>query len=258
MAAWDERSPHFCEAGDVRTYAYYAKAAKCPIFINHVTTAETIEELLKARTEGTKIFGNTQACYLSLSHDAWKINVPLRDKESMEKLWTALRDDMISCISSDHVCAGMTREEMEVPGDMWATMSGFPSRAEALLPVILSEGVNKGRISLQKAVEVCCENPARIFGVYPKKGVIMVGSDADLVVVDLGLTRKVAKGMIHSAAGWSIYEGWEMKGWPIMTILRGNVMMEWPEKEPKAKIVGSPIGEYIPRKLGHGLYPLAH
>ena len=256
MAAWDAHSPHFCEAGHVKTYAYYAKAADCPLFINHVTTAETLDEIVKARSEGVRIIGNVQPCYLSLTHDTWKINVPLRDRESIDALWIALRDGIISSVSSDHVNRGRTRQQMEVSGDMWATESGFSSRVESLLPVMLSEGVNKGRISMQRLVEVCCENPAKIFGLYPKKGALMVGADADMVIVDLGLTRKVTNDMIHSSAGWTIYEGWEMKGWPVLTILRGNVMVEWPEGEVKARIVSDPIGKYIPRKLGSEFYPI--
>jgi dihydropyrimidinase/dihydroorotase len=110
---------------------------------------------------------------------------------------------------------------------------------------------------LEKLVEVCCENPARIFGLYPKKGTISIGSDADLVLVDLQRAMKVQRDMIYSSAGWSIWEGQELKGWPVMTILRGQVVMEWPEGAPRAKILGDkPSGRYIPRKLGHQLYPI--
>jgi dihydroorotase-like cyclic amidohydrolase len=122
---------------------------------------------------------------------------------------------------------------------------------------MLTEGVHKNRISLEKLVEVCCENPARIFGIYPKKGTISVGSDADFVVVDLQRAMKVHRDMIYSSAGWSIWEGQELKGWPVMTILRGQVIMEWPEGSPRAKILGEKsLGRYIPRKLGHQLYPI--
>lgn len=103
-------------------------------------------------------------------------------------------------------------------------------------------------------MELCCENPARIFGLYPKKGVIAVGSDADLVIVDLDLTKEVKREMIQCGAGWSIYEGWQMKGWPVMVILRGNVVMDWPADAPRARMVGEPIGRYLPRKPGHQTY----
>ena len=129
-------------------------------------------------------------------------------------------------------------------------------RAESMLPVMLSEGVNKGRISLARLVEVCCENPARIFGLYPRKGVIAVGSDADFTVVDLNKNLKLTRDHVFNSNGWSIWEGWQMKGWPVMTLLRGNIMMEWPEGEPKRRVVGEPIGKYLARKPGHALYPV--
>ena len=122
---------------------------------------------------------------------------------------------------------------------------------------MLTEGFHKGRISLEQLVRVCCENPARIFGLYPKKGSIAVGSDADLVVVDLNRTMKVNRDMIYSSAGWSIWENEELNGWPVMTILRGHVFMEWPEGAPRAKIMDKkPSGRYLPRKAGHQLYPI--
>jgi len=105
-------------------------------------------------------------------------------------------------------------------------------------------------------VQVTCENPAKIFGLYPKKGTIRIGSDADFVIVDLNLTRKVTDDQILSSAGWTIYDGWEMKGWPVMVILRGDVVLEWPEEEVKPRIIGTPKGRYVLRVPGHASYPL--
>ena len=127
-------------------------------------------------------------------------------------------------------------------------------RTEGLLLIMLSEGVNKGRLSLERLVEVCCENPAKRYGLYPKKGVIAVGSDADFVVVDLERSMKLKRDHVFNSNGWSIWEGREIKGWPVMTILRGHVMMEWPEGEPKRKVVGGPIGQYLVRQAGSEYY----
>ncbi|HEV8343049.1 MAG TPA: amidohydrolase family protein [Candidatus Binatia bacterium] len=256
MAAWDERSPHFCEAGHVRTYTYYAGITGCPLYIVHTTTKESIDEIRRARAEGVKVYSQTGHHYLTLNHDVWKINVPLRSEQTTAQLWEALIAGHIDCIGTDHVDWGMSREQMD-KGNVWETSSGFPSRVEAYLPVMLTEGFHKGRISLEKLVEVCCENPARIFGLYPKKGAVAVGSDADLVIVDVNRTMRVSRNMIHSSAGWSIWEGKELKGWPVMTILRGQAIMEWPEGAPRAKILDEkPSGRYLPRKVGHQLYPV--
>lgn len=255
-AAWDERSPHFCEAGHVRTYAYYAGVTGCPLYIVHTTTPESIAEIIKARAEGVKIYSQTGHHYLTLPHNVWKINVPLRSEQTMAQLWEALRAGHIDCIGTDHVDWGMSREQMD-KGNVWETSSGFPSRVESYLPVMLTEGFHKGRISLERLVQISSENPARIFGLYPKKGAIAVGSDADLVIVDLQRTVKVNRDMIFSSAGWSIWEGAELKGWPVTTILRGQVIAEWPEGAPRPKIKAEkPLGRYIPRKVGHQLYPI--
>jgi dihydropyrimidinase/dihydroorotase len=248
MGAWDDRSPWFTEAGHARTYLYYARITGCPVYVIHVTTRETIEELKKAKAEGAVVYSEIGTHYLVLHKDAWKINVPLRDRTTHETLWRALASGDIDCIGSDHVAHTRTREAMK-KDDVWTTVSGFPSRVEGMLPMMLSEGVNKNRISLDRLAQVASENPARIFGLYPKKGAILPGSDADLVVVDLKRRATITKDMLHTITPWSVYEGWDVTGWPVMTIVRGNIVMDWPEGEPRARVVETPWGEYQPRSL---------
>jgi len=274
--AWDDMSPAFCEAGHIRTYAYYAKITGCPILIRHTTCEESFEEIRKAREEGVQITGNTNPHYLTIDKNIWRTNVPHRPRETFPKIWEAVRTGIIDTISSDSIYRAMslaTIEEWEAkngpiaevgakyPHPIFAgageiSRDAMAGRTEGMLYVLLSEGVNKGRISLERLVEVCCENPARKFGLYPKKGVIAVGADADFVIVDLNKTMKLTRDQIFNSNGWSIWEGWEIKGWPVMTILRGNIMMEWPDGEPKRRVVGKPIGRYLARKSGHELYPL--
>ena len=251
MGAWDDRSPAFTEAGHARTYLYYARVAGCPIYIVHVTTRETIAEIEKAKAEGLTVYSEIGTHYLVLHKDAWKINVPLRDRATHETLWQALASGAIDCIGSDHVAHTRTRESMET-GNVWTTISGFPSRIEGMLPMMLSEGVNKGRITIERLAQVASENPARIFGLYPKKGAILPGADADLIVVDLKRRAKITKELLHTITPWSIYEGWEVTGWPVMTLVRGNVVMEWPENEPRAKVTDASVGQYIKRDVAHG------
>ncbi|HEY1266068.1 MAG TPA: amidohydrolase family protein [Candidatus Binatia bacterium] len=248
-AAWNARSPNFLEAGHVRAYAYYARITKCPLYIQHTTTPETIEEITRAREEGGTVYAQTGGHYLDLTEEAWRINVPLRSRESVEAVWQALADGRIDTVGSDHTNVSRPRSEMEVKGDIFATRTGFPSRGEAHLPVMLN-GVSRRRISLQRMVEVCCENTARIFGVYPKKGIIAPGSDADLVAVDMNRKVTVTNDMVHSTAGWTLWEGREMKGWPVMTMLRGKVIAEWADGGKRPEIVAKPFGRYLPRSLG--------
>ena len=249
MGAWDDRSPAFTEAGHARTYLYYARVAGCPVFVVHCTTKETVAEIQRAKAEGLTVYSEIGTHYLVLHKDAWKINVPLRDRATHETLWQALASGAIDCIGSDHVAHHRTRESMET-GNVWTTISGFPSRVEGMLPMILSEGVNKGRISIERVAQVASEAPARIFGLYPKKGVIIPGADADLIVVDLKRRATVTKQLLHTVTPWSIYEGWDVTGWPVMTLVRGNVVMEWPDGAPRANVTDAAPGRYVTRQLG--------
>jgi dihydropyrimidinase len=248
MAAWDDRSPAFTEVGHARTYLYYARIAGCPIYVVHCTTKETVAEIDKAKAEGLTAYSEIGTHYLVLHKDAWKINVPLRDRSTHEALWQALASGAIDCIGSDHVAHTRSRESMET-GNVWTTISGFPSRVEGMLPMMLSEGVNRGRISIERLAQVASENPARIFGLYPRKGAIVPGADADLVVVDLKRRAKITKELLHTATPWSIYEGWDVTGWPVMTLVRGNIVMEWPEDAPRASVTEKSLGRYLRRQF---------
>jgi dihydropyrimidinase len=250
MEAWSDRSPDFVEAHHVRQYAYLAKITKCPLYIQHTTTAETLFAIRQAKEEGVEVYAQSSPVYLCLPRGTWKINVPLRDPETMEVLWEALKKGEIDCLGSDHVVAHGSRAEMEVPGDVWKTRSGFPSRIEMMLPLMLHDGVNKGRISFERLVEVMCEVPARIFGIYPRKGSLQIGSDGDVVIVDLKRRVTVKNEMIHSRPKWTILEGREITGWPVMTIRRGEILAEWPDGEPKSKIVAKTKGQYLARRPG--------
>ncbi|MGH7793790.1 MAG: dihydroorotase [Candidatus Binatia bacterium] len=248
MGAWDDRSPAFTEVGHARTYLYYARVAGCPIYVVHCTTTDTVAEIEKAKAEGLTVYSEIGTHYLVLHKDAWKINVPLRDRSTHDALWQALSSGAIDCIGSDHVAHTRTRESMET-GNVWTTISGFPSRVEGMLPMMLSEGVNQGRISIERLAQVASENPARIFGLYPKKGAIIPGADADLIIVDLKRRKKITKELLHTITPWSVYEGWDVTGWPVMTLVRGNIVMEWPEDAPRAKVTDASPGEYLRRQL---------
>ena len=254
MGAWDDHSPWFAEVAHARAYLYFAKLTGCPVYMVHVTSEQTVAEVERAKAEGVVVYGEIGTHYLVLHKDAWRINPPLRDRSTHDGLWRALASGQIDCIGSDHVSHERTREAMET-GNVWTTISGFPSRVEGMLPMMLSEGVNKGRISIERLAKVSSENPARIFGIYPQKGAIAVGSDADLVAVDLQRRARMTRDMLHTATPWTVYEGREVTGWPVMTVLRGQVVMEWPEGEPRARVIGSPTGQYLKRRLALGVRP---
>jgi len=257
---YNDRSPAFCEAGEIRRWAYYAKVAKCPITINHVTTPDSVREVKLAKADGVNISGNVQPHYLLLNSEWGVINVPLRLDEYFDSLWEALRTGVIDTIAGDNVWAKHRKLEVVQRDGLkprsWAWNEAFVNGTNGFVyPVMLSEGVNKDRITIERLVELYCENPAKKVGLFPRKGTISIGSDADFAIVDLKKKKELTRDMVFSNVGWSIYEGRELQGWPVMTILRGNVVMEWPEGEPNRKIVGEPIGQYIPPKPGYALYP---
>jgi dihydroorotase-like cyclic amidohydrolase len=138
----------------------------------------------------------------------------------------------------------MSRADMD-RGSVWQSVSGFPSRVEAHLPVLLSSGVSEGRLGIERLVEVASTNPARLWGLYPRKGAILPGSDADFVIVDLSKRVTLGPAQVLSAAGWSIYEGVEFRGWPVATILRGQLGAEWTDQT--CSVSSEVRGQYLRR-----------
>lgn len=249
-AVWNDSRPPFVEAECMRRAIYLAKQADCRLYIPHITIAEGVDILAEAQRDQSKVIGETCPQYLTHNneeppeifhqHPACAcVNPPLRDRQANERLWEGLRDGQISCVGSD-----LAPATLEMKGDdIWNAPMGLGNNSELILPVMLSEGVHKGRIDLQKVTEVCAYNPARIFGVGHRKGDIEPGLDADLVLVDLEAEKSVSPDALHSMCDWTIYDGWTLKGWPTHTILRGEVIVE--DGEPRSRTAGQ--GQYLPR-----------
>lgn len=248
FAAWNDSRPRFCEAEAMARMIYLSKVTGCPVYVEHITIAEGVDILSQAKAEGVDVIGET--CTQYLTHNSQyqgnlsqrpplgRVNPPLRDEECNQRLWQGIQTGVIDCIGGDHSPRRMAGKGKVI----WEAYSGLGNITETILPVMLSEGVNKGRISLEKLVEICCANPAKAFGLYPRKGAITIGSDADLVVVDLGKKAKVSPQMLHSWCDWSIYDGWELTGWPVLTLVRGQVIAE------NGQIVARPgTGKYLDR-----------
>lgn len=239
LAAWTDTRPGWVEALDIERAASIARITKAPIFIVHVSSAEGVDAVVKAKAEGVDIIAETTPAYLTLTKDAplgalGKVIPPLKDKRSIERLWEAINSGVVECIGTDNV--SNTKEQKK---ELWTALPGYSS-VESYLPIMLSEGVNKGRITLEKLVEICCINNAKAMGIYPKKGAIRVGSDADLVIIDLNKKVKLSAQTLHQLADFCIWEGWEVKGYPILTMLRGNIIMQ------DGKLLSDPgVGEYL-------------
>jgi dihydropyrimidinase len=210
----------------------------------HISAGRTADELAMLHDAGWEIIGETCTHYLTLTaeecDERHNVNPPVRSKADQETLWERVADGTISCIGTDH-CANLRDDK--VGEDVPDSLPGFPSSA-TMLPLILSEGVVEGRISLERAVEVTSTNTAKAFDIYPKKGSVQVGTDADLTVVDLDETKTVTPELLRSGADYSPYEGREVTGWPTHTVVRGRVAYE------DGEIVGEPgHGTHIDRPI---------
>ncbi len=248
LAAWSETSPNFTEAEIVTRASTYAKVRNAPLYFVHLNTKEGVEAALEAKARHPKIWVETTPHYLTVSKNddtdykvgkLGKTLPPLREKESVEKLWWGLASGVVDTVGTDHL--PVRKEQRLLDKDIWECFVAWQGM-ETMLPVLLFEGVTKKRISLERVAEVSSMNTAKAFGLYPKKGTIAVGSDADLVIVDMNKKVKVGPEILRGEADFTLYDGKTFTGWPTMTILRGNVTME------EGQIVGKAgMGRYLPR-----------
>jgi len=244
--AFVDWKPNIAESRAVKKIVDFTKGIGARLHISHMSTGEGVAIVKKAKREHVRVTAETCPHYLTFTRKDMrrqgpylKMNPSLKGPKDVRALWGGLRNGTVDIVTSEH--APGTRAEKEIGRtDIWKAWGGVPT-IETMLPVLLSEGVNKHRISLPTLQKVCCENPAKIFGVYPRKGVIRTGTDADLVIVDLKVKRKVRAEDMHYKVGWTPYEGRSLKGWPIITIRRGQILYD------DGQVVGVPGGaKFLP------------
>ncbi len=232
LSAFSLGRPWQAEDLDIRTACRIAELAECPLYIVHLAYSGGIKIVEDFRRRGNTVYLETGPHYLTVDMTgknlkepfAIKVMPPVKTKEDSDRLWSGIADGSIQTIGTDH-CTNMWENKRGDGKDIWTAMAGFPGMATRL-PLILSEGVNKGLITIERAAEILSTNPAKILGIHPQKGSIHPGSDADFVIVDLNLKKKVNSAELYSACDYSPWEGWELKGWPVTTILRGEIVME--------------------------------
>jgi len=224
--AWSESRPPLCEEMSVCSGIILARHMKTPLCIAHLSAGNSLEYIAESKAKGFPLFVETCPHYLFLTKDSpfkegtfGKVNPPLRDSSDRDSLWKAIARGVIDYIGSDH-CPYTTESKGK---DLWKAKAGLPGIG-LLLPILLSEGVNKKRIGMEDVARVCSYNPSKIFGLWPQKGMIEVGSDADLVLVDLERSIEVKSEYLHSHSDYSPYEGYRIKGWPVMTISGGRIL----------------------------------
>ncbi len=243
--------PNLSEAEAVFRLLTLAQTADCPIYLPHISTSESLEVIeLFRKWDTVKFHVETCPHYLTLTEEEMtkrgslaKMAPPLRRMADIESLWRAVRDHRIDVIASDAAGHTITSNE-PLYDNVFKAPNGIPG-LDTLLKVIYDEGVNKGRLTLPELVAVLCENPARIFGLYPEKGVLRPGADADIVIFDPKITHTIAQGHPELKVDYSMYEGRQCLGAPERVILRGRTLYE------DGRITGGPgQGQYLPARLG--------
>jgi dihydropyrimidinase len=232
VANWGPSRPDSAERAAVERAVAICEATGSPIYIVHLSSAAALDAARRGQARGLPVYVETRPLYLYLTSkvlaepDAGKYigSPPLREPADLEMLWTGVADGSIHTLGSDH--APWSLEAKTNPSLDVVTARQGVADLETMLPMLFSEGVRSGRISLSRFVSLISTTPARLFGLFPRKGTIAVGSDADLVIIDPQRRRVIDGAAMESRAGYSAYDGWEVYGWPRFTISRGDVVLE--------------------------------
>lgn len=220
--------PNVVAVEAVSRAALLAEWTGARIHILHISTADELRPLREAKARGVDITGETCPHYLMLSTDDYArrpgvmaVNPPVREKLNQEPIWAALLDGSIDVIATDHAPHAPEEKSRK---DIWTVDCGFPG-VETQMPLMLTE-VNAGRLSICDYVRISAYNPARIWGLYPRKGALTPGSDADITIVDLSREHVISDAEIQSRSKISPWDGRKVKGLPVHTLVRGRFVMK--------------------------------
>lgn len=246
LAAWSGSRPVESEVKSIRTVSQIARKYGCTLYFVHIGSRAAVSAISEEKKLGTKIYVETCPHYLSLSYESQngylaKVMPPIRSIQDVESVWNEIQGGRMDTIGTDHVA---NRLNLKLGGEnVWSALAGFPGMG-TMMPILLSEGVNRSRITLPQLANMTSLNTARIFGMYPQKGALQKGSDADIVLVDLKKEAKVSAQEIDGFSDYNVYEGWNLKGWPVKTLVRGSVIVE------DSKVLAKPgHGKFIPRPV---------
>ena len=209
-----------------------AEATGAPIYAVHVSSEGALRVLQDARDRGLSVFVETRPIYLHFTRERFEGpdrglyvgQPPLRGQRDQDALWAGIASGAVHVLGTDHVA--YLREEKMDPSQTISRHRAGLNNLQVVRPMLYSEGVVQGRISEEQFVAVTSTNAAKLFGLYPRKGTIAVGSDADIVLWDPEETRTIRDEDMFSGTGFSVYSGWEVTGWPVMTLRRGEVVYE--------------------------------
>jgi len=223
--------PSIAEALAVKDMGEEALKAEMPLYIVHLSSAEGLEVVRELRSRQAQIYTETTPHYLMLDNsylnreDAqlYFMTPPLRSKYDNQTLWQGISQNEFQVVATDH-CA-FSREQKMQSNSSLEILPGIPG-TEMMLPLLYSSGVRNNRITIRELVEMLSVNPAKIFGLYPEKGSLEIGTDADLTVFDPNVEKKLTAENLHSAAEYSPYHDFTVKGYPVMTFRRGNLIFD--------------------------------
>ena len=223
--------PGIAEALAVQDMGEEALKAEMPLYIVHLSSAEGLKAIRELRAKNAQIYTETTPHYLLLDNsylnreDAqlYLMTPPLRNKYDNQILWQGISQNEFQVVATDH-CAFNREQKMQSDSSL-EILPGIPG-TETLLPLLYSSGVRNNRITMREMVELLSVNPAKIFGLYPEKGSLKIGTDADLTVFDPNLEKKLTAENLHSAAEYSPYNDFTVKGYPVMTFRRGKLIFD--------------------------------
>jgi dihydropyrimidinase len=221
-------------AEELATYrvAQYARHLQSPVYFVHLSSAAALRAVRRAREDGGQIFVETRPVYLYLDESRYELPdnhgnkyvclPPLRNKNDQPALWEGLRNGEIQTYATDH--APWTSEQKLDPANAFNKIPAGVANVQTSIGMLFAEGVGKGRMSAQQFVSTCSMNPAKLFGMWPRKGTLAPGADADVVLIDPNRKVRINGRRSHSKVDYDPFEGYEGVGWPVLTMLRGRVV----------------------------------
>jgi dihydroorotase (multifunctional complex type) len=245
LEAYSQARPPFQERLAIAEAVLLANETRCPVNLLHLSSAEALEGGRKARRDypDLDVRLETTLHHLCLTYETarggigWgKVNPPIRSAADVEALWQGIERGDVQQVVSDHACCMQDLKQ----GGTWEAQPGFGGTA-LIYPVLMSEGVHKRGLPARRVAELVAAQPAQTVGLFPRKGTIAVGQDADLTVVDPELEATVSAERLLSAQDHTTFDGYPLKGWPTHTIRAGRVMYA------DGQVVGPPDGQYLKR-----------
>ncbi|NVM03402.1 MAG: dihydroorotase [Candidatus Helarchaeota archaeon] len=219
--------PVLAEVEAVTNTILFANLTNCPIYFVHISTGTACEIINYAKQQNKTVFAETCPQYLVLNEEIYqekgslaRVIPPIRSKEQQEKLWAHLINGTIDTIGTDH-CPMPIREKSR---NIFYSNNGIPG-LETALSLLLNQ-VNQNKLSFERVIQLMSTNPAKIFGLFPNKGIIRKGSQADLCIIDMNKSAKISIDELYTKGEFTLYEGFKVKGVPIMTLFKGKIMME--------------------------------